>query len=93
MVELETESVDEDIIDQGDVDKKTIEKEYLKIVIMKQISTADIIIMGDLEEAVEKIAEFETRDHLNEESKSQCLLSIFFLGDLDEGIKKNTKAG
>ena len=26
MVELVTESVDEDIIDQGDVDKKTIEK-------------------------------------------------------------------
>ena len=70
MVELETESVDEGLIDQSDVDKKTIEKRV--IILMKEANlsvllvTTGILLRGDQEEVVEKNAEFDNSEILKE---------------------------
>ena len=50
--------------------------------------------MDDLKEAVEKTAEFENSEHLNEGSKSQVSFSaksIFLWGDLEEVVQKNAE--
>ena len=88
MVELETESDDEDIID---VVKQTIEKGEFEnndnqnegsksqslSVWSKDFSGGDIILMGHLKEAVENTAEFESSEHLNGRKQISSLLLVW----------------
>jgi len=88
MVELETESDDEDIID---VVKQTIEKGEFEnndnqnegsksqslSVWSKDFSAGDIILMAHLKEAVENTAEFESSEHLNGRKQISSLLLVW----------------
>ena len=87
MVELETESDDEEIIDVG---KKTIEKGEFEnndnqnegsksqslSVSSKYFSAGDIICMAHLKEAVENTAELESSEHLNGRKQISSLLLV-----------------
>ena len=82
MVELETESVDEDIISQGDVNNNKNIQKSLKISVAigldkrLLISAGDMVLIGSLKETVQKTAEFENSDNLNQGRKSLSVLLV-----------------
>ena len=87
MVELETESDDEDIID---VVKNTIEKGEFEnndnqneggksqslLLSSTDFSAGDIICMAYIKEAVQKTAQFENSEHHNGRKQISCVLLV-----------------